>query len=344
MLQARYRGAGTVGVGTAEPAEPGPAEVRIDVAYTGICGTDLHIFHGDMDSRVQVPAVLGHEMSGRVARLGDGVNGWAVGDPVTVMPLDRCGTCPACRAGNTHVCQRLTFIGIDSPGAMQQSWVVPERTLVRIPPGLDLRSAALVEPTAVAVHDVRRAEVNPGDQVLVVGGGAVGVLIALVARRAGADVVVAELDASRRGFAADFGLRVIDPAGDDLPALVDKWTDGAGVRIAFEVSGAAAGVTTAVDSLAVRGRLCLVAIHPTPREVSLHRFFWRELTLVGARLYTRDDFETAAGLISSGAVPVRSLVSTVEPLARVADAFTALETGVGVLKVLIDSRVDRSLP
>lgn len=344
MLEARYRGVGAIGVGTAEPADPGPGEVRVEVAYTGICGTDLHIYRGHMDARVSVPAVLGHEMSGRVAGLGAGVRGWAVGEPVTVMPLDWCGACPACLAGNSHVCQRLTFIGIDAPGAMQQSWVVPERTLIRLPDGLELRSAALVEPTAVAVHDVRRAGVARGEQVLVVGGGPVGVLIALVARHSGADVMVAEVDPARRGFALDLGLRVVDPVADDLLGLVDEWTKGAGARVAFEVSGAAEGVTTAVDSLAVRGRLCLVAIHPAPREVNLHRFFWRELTLVGARLYSRADFLLAAELVRDATVPADRLITHVEPLASAERAFETLASGTGQMKVLVDCLVDRTAP
>ena len=333
MLQARYEGAGFVGIGSAEVPEPGIGEVRIDVAYTGICGTDLHVYRGHMDARVQAPSVLGHEMSGRVASVGAGVAGWAIGDPVTVMPIDWCGDCPACRSGHTHICQRLTFIGIDGPGSMQQSWVVPERTLVRLPDGLDLRSAALVEPTAVAVHDVQRAEVAAGEQVLVVGGGPVGVLIAIVAANAGADVLLVEVDPARRSFATDLGLRVAD---SDVPDLVNDWTRGAGARIAFEVSGAAEGVNTAVDSLGVRGRLCLVAIHPSPREVNLHRFFWRELSLVGARLYTRDDFVTATKLIHDGTVPADRLITHVEPLASAARAFDALADGTGQMKVLVD--------
>lgn len=104
--------------------------------------------------------------------------------------------------------------------------------------------------------------------------------------------------------------------------------------MSFEVSGAGAGLATAVDVLAVRGRLVLVAIHPAPREVNLHRFFWRELTLVGARLYDRDDFETAARLIGDGGIPAEALISRIEPLERTAEAFAALESG-GVMKVLV---------
>ena len=336
MFQAVYRSARTITVSEANPAEPGPGQVRIDVAYTGICGTDLHIYHGDMDSRVGAPAVIGHEMSGRIAALGPGAGGWAVGDPVTVMPLDWCGTCAACRAGNSHVCQNLTFIGIDAPGAMQQSWVVPARTLVALPAGLPLAQAAVVEPTAVAVHDVGRAAVAAGEKVLVVGGGPVGTLIALVARQVGAYVVIAELDAFRRDFAISLGLEAIDPAATDVSAFVDTWTRGAGVPVTFEVSGAAAGLGAAVECLGVRGRLCLVAIHPRPRGVNLHRFFWRELHLVGARLYDRSDFQCAVELVAAGTVRADKFVTTVEPLSRTAAAFEALESGSGQMKILID--------
>ncbi|RAG84141.1 Zn-dependent alcohol dehydrogenase [Streptacidiphilus pinicola] len=331
-----YAAARTLTVGPADTAPPGPGEVEIEPAYVGICGTDLHIFHGDMDARVKTPAVLGHEMSGRILRVGPGVEGWQPGEPVTVMPLRWDGTCPACRRGHQHVCQNLDFIGIDAPGAMQQRWVVPAGTLVPLPSGLPLDEAALVEPTAVAVHDVARAQVAAGERVVVVGGGPVGILIALVARSAGAEVRVVELSASRRRMAGELGLAAWDPAQDDIPALVSDWTEGAGADVAFEVSGAAAGVTTAVDVLAVRGRLCQVAIHPAPREVNLHRFFWREITLVGARLYDRGDFERAVALVAGGTVPAKALISSVVPLAEAATAFEALEAGGDVMKTLLD--------
>ncbi|TDT98216.1 2-desacetyl-2-hydroxyethyl bacteriochlorophyllide A dehydrogenase [Streptomyces sp. 846.5] len=331
-----YTAARTLAAGSSDTAPPGTGEVEIGPAYVGICGTDLHIFHGDMDARVKAPAVLGHEMSGRVLRVGPGVEGWQPGDPVTVMPLSWDGTCPACRRGHQHICQNLDFIGIDSPGAMQQRWVVPATTLVALPPGLPLDEAALVEPTAVAVHDVARAQVVSGEHVVVVGGGPVGVLIALVARAAGADVRVIELSASRRRVAGELGLTAWDPTVDDVTALVSEWTEDAGAEVAFEVSGAAAGVTTAVDVLAVRGRLCQVAIHPVPREVNLHRFFWREITLVGARLYDRSDFEKAVALVADGTIPAKALISAVVPLAEAADAFEALEAGGDVMKILLD--------
>ncbi|MGC5567868.1 zinc-dependent alcohol dehydrogenase [Streptomyces sp. FR-108] len=339
-LAVRYKAARTLETAVVEAASPGPGEVELAPAYVGICGTDLHIFHGDMDARVAAPAVLGHEMSGRVTRLGPGVTGWRPGDAVTVMPLRWDDTCPACLAGYQHVCQHLDFIGIDSPGAMQQRWTVPASTLIRLPQSLALDRAALVEPTAVAVHDVGRAGVARGERVVVVGGGPVGLLIALVARAAGAHVRVVELNAHRRQLAEELGITAWDPADDDVPALVGVWTGGAGAEVAFEVSGAAGGVDTAVDVLGVRGRLCQVAIHPRPREVNLHRFFWRELTLVGARLYDRSDFELAVALVADGTIPAERLISKVVPLTRAPSAFEALEGGGNVMKILVNCTDD----
>ena len=230
MLAACYEGDHRVSVRERERAAPGPGEVQLEVAYSGICGTDMHILHGEMDTRVSIPAILGHEMSGTVAALGDGVAGWASGDRVVVMPLDWCGSSAACRHGYSHICHRLNFLGIDSPGALQSFWNVPERVLVPVPAGLGTRQAALAEPTAVAVHDVRRAGLRPGERALVVGGGPIGVLIASVAVAAGAEVLVSETSPERRELVAGLGLRAADPVTEDLDAIVEAWTGGEGVE------------------------------------------------------------------------------------------------------------------
>ncbi|MFF9808389.1 zinc-binding dehydrogenase [Streptomyces coeruleorubidus] len=339
-LAVRYTAARTLDTAAVDAPAPGPGEVELAPAYVGICGTDLHIFHGDMDARVTAPAVIGHEMSGRIVRVGPGVKGWQPGDAVTVMPLRWDDTCPACRSGHQHICQHLDFIGIDSPGAMQQRWTVPASTLIRLPESVPLDRAALVEPTAVAVHDVGRAGVRNGEKVVVVGGGPVGVLIALVARAAGADVRVVEPSAHRRLLAEELGLTTWNPAGMNVSERVRQWTADAGADVAFEVSGAAGGMDTAVDVLGVRGRLCLVAIHSRYREVNLHRFFWRELTLVGARLYDRSDFEKAVELVADGTIPADRLISKVVPLAQAPAAFEALEGGGDVMKILVDCTDD----
>lgn len=337
MLAAVYDSVRTIKTQNVDIPEPGPGQVRIDVAFTGVCGTDLHIYHGHMDSRVKAPAVIGHEMSGTIAALGTGVTNWAIGDPITVMPLRWCGECPACLTGHSHICHRLEFIGIDSTGSMQSSWTVPAELLVALPATLDLAIAALVEPLAVAVHDVRRAGLGRNDTAVVIGGGPVGILIAQVATQAGADVLVFEVDPFRRRLAAELGLRAVDPLSVSPVDVVNTWTKGAGATSAFEVSGTAAGVETAVGVLGVRGRLIQVAIHPEPRSVDLHRFFWRELQLLGARLYNGSDFVRAVELVANAKIRVRPLISATVPLTEAHKAFDALEAG-GVMKILIDCR------
>jgi (R,R)-butanediol dehydrogenase/meso-butanediol dehydrogenase/diacetyl reductase len=331
-----YEGSRQFAVHESASAPPQAGEVQVEVAYTGLCGTDLHILHGAMDSRVSVPAVIGHEMSGFVSAVGDGVQGWGSGDLVTVMPLDWCGTCPACRAGHSHICQNLNFVGIDSPGSLQQRWNVRSDWLVRVPENLSARDAALAEPTAVAVHDVRRAGLRPGERTLVVGAGPIGVLVALAARAEGADVILVEPDAFRREVAESLSFTTLDPSAGAVPEYVEEWTAGAGAHLAFEVSGSQPGLDSALWALGVRGRLVVVGIHPVARELSLHRVFWRELSIIGARVYERTDFETALELLARGTIPADVLISRVLPLDAISDAFAAMESGGEVMKVLID--------
>jgi (R,R)-butanediol dehydrogenase/meso-butanediol dehydrogenase/diacetyl reductase len=335
VLTASYVGDHTITVAEATPVPPAAGQVQIKVAYTGLCGTDLHILHGNMDARVTTPLIFGHEMSGTIAALGDGVTGWSVGDAVTVMPLDWDGTCPACLAGNQHICQNLNFIGIDSPGSLQGYWNVPAGVLVALPASLRLDYAALVEPTAVAVHDVRRGNVVPGDKVVVIGGGPIGVLIASVAREFGGSVVVIELDPNRRAQIGALGFETLDPRETNQVDWVTEWTGGAGADIVFEVSGAAAAVLGATDLAKVRGTLVVVAIHPIPREINLQRLFWRELSILGARVYQRTDFEKAVELLDGGVIPAELLITKVVPLSETQDAFADLENGLA-MKILID--------
>jgi (R,R)-butanediol dehydrogenase / meso-butanediol dehydrogenase / diacetyl reductase len=338
MISAAYAGDRAFEVTETVAPPPGPGEVQIAVAYAGICGTDLHIYHGDMAGRVTPPAVIGHEMSGTVAAVGEGVEAWSVGDAVTVMPLEWDGTCPACRAGHQHICQHLVFVGIDSPGALQGRWNVRADLLVALPAGLSLQHAALVEPVAVAVHDVRRSGLAAGEKAVVFGGGPIGVLISVVARHAGAEVLLVEPDAGRRATVADLGLRTVDPTAlpeGGLVALVEEWTGGAGADVVFEVSGAGAAVLAATGVAKVRGTLVVVAIHPRPQPVDLQRVFWRELTVLGARVYQRTDFERAVELLAEGAVPADAVITEVMPLAEVGAAFAALESG-QAMKILLD--------
>ena len=335
QLAIDYHGSGAFKARAYEPVSPAPDEVQIAVAYTGICGTDLTIAHGGMDRRVKSPWPIGHEMSGTVAEIGTNVEGWSVGDKVTVMPLDWCGDCPACKAGLNHICHNLNFVGIDSPGSLQDRWNVRSRWLVRLPDDLDLRTAALVEPVAVAVHDVDRAQVAAGDKVAVIGGGPIGLLIAIIARDRVADVVLSEVAASRLDLAGAFGFRTVDPGVDDLAAVVDDWTGGAGADIAFEVSGSVPGVKAMTDVLRRRGLGVIVGIQPKAPPVDVFGVFWKELSLIGARVYQRADFEEAVRLVATGTIPADDLISDVVPLARTAEAVERLDSGEDVVKLLI---------
>jgi (R,R)-butanediol dehydrogenase/meso-butanediol dehydrogenase/diacetyl reductase len=274
-------------------------------------------------------------MSGVIIQAGAEVSGFAAGDRVTVRPLDPCHNCPACSAGHSHICQNLKFIGIDSPGALQGLWTVPAHTLHRLPDSLTMEQGALVEPIAVACHDVRMASVAPGEYVVVLGGGPIGLLVALVAKSKGARVVVSELNAFRLNLARELGLEAVNPLETDLVAKVTEETGTAGADVVFEVSGSAAGAETMTKLPRTRGRIVVVAIFAQPPKIDLFRFFWRELKLAGARVYEPQDFEEAIKLAASGTVPLDRIITGIRPLDALADAMHQLEGGGPVMKLLV---------
>ncbi len=336
MKAAFYDGPKTLRVAETTADDPGPGQVQLQVAYCGICGTDMHIFHGHMDHRVKMPQVIGHEASGVIVKVGEGVDGFQSGDHVTVMPLDPDGDTPACRLGYSHICEKLNFIGIDSSGAFQQFWNVPAFTLHKLPGDLSLKLAALIEPLAVACHDVRLAEVQPGEFVVVIGGGPIGMLVALVAQAAGARVVLSELDPFRLKLAEELGLKTVNPAAGDLVKYVFEQTEGAGADVVFEVSGAAAAAEMMTELPRVRGRMVVVAIYNKPVPVNLFKFFWRELRLIGCRVYESQDFDRAIEVAQSGSLPLDRLISGTYSLDNIAEAFARADGGGDVMKVLVE--------
>ncbi|MHB8902560.1 MAG: zinc-dependent alcohol dehydrogenase [Thermoguttaceae bacterium] len=334
MKTAIYRGERTFATGVCSPIKPGPGEVRLAVAYCGVCGTDVHIYHGAMDRRVAPPQIIGHEASAEVAELGEGVEGLAVGDRVAVRPL-RFGEPTPFDKGCSHVGKNLKFIGIDSPGAMQSSWTVPAYTLHKLPENVSLLSGALVEPVAVACHDVRLGEVADGESCVVIGGGPIGLLIGLVARERRARVIISEVNPARLRLAETLGFDTVDPSQQDLVKEVAGKTSDAMADVVFEVSGSAAGVEAMTELPNVRGRIVMVAIHPQPKPVNLFKFFWSEIRMIGARLYEPEDFEAAIELLGKQRLPIDSLITQVNPIEETQQVFETIDANPAGMKYVI---------
>ena len=291
--------------------------------------------HGNMDARVGFERVIGHEMSGIVESVGAGVSTVSPGQKVVVRPLDHCGDCPACAAGHQHICHKLKFLGLDTDGAMQELWTVPAHTLHILPDDIAMDHAALIEPIAVACHDVRLSGLTQGEDVVVIGGGPIGILVAMVARDAGGKVVLSEVNPNRLAIAEKLGFDTINPAEVDVSAEINHRTGEKGADVVFEVSGTQPGVDTMTAVAATRARIVMVAIHAQKPQIDLFQFFWRELQLIGARVYEPVDYEKAITMITSGGVDADTVITDVAPLSDIQAAFEALDRSPTALKSLI---------
>ena len=330
-----YEGSQTFSVQEKPVTPPGAGEVQIKVAFCGVCGTDVHIYHGMMDKRVNIPVTIGHEMSGVIEALGEGVSGYELGEKVVVRPLDNREEQPSDK-GFSHICKKLKFIGIDSPGAMQQYWNVPAFTLHKLPAETDLKLAALVEPLAVACHDVRMAELQPGEVAVVLGAGPIGMLVAMVAKHHGARVILSEVNPARLQFAQDLGFETVNPTEIDVVQYIDKETNGRLADVVFEVAGVQPTVDLMTEIAGIRGRIVMVAIHGQPKPVSLFQFFWKELKLIGARVYEKEDYDEAIQLITENELPFESMITKVEPLTNIQQVFENIDENPDGMKVLMD--------
>jgi (R,R)-butanediol dehydrogenase/meso-butanediol dehydrogenase/diacetyl reductase len=334
MRSSFYEGERRFRIGPAPMPTPAAGEALLRVRRVGICGTDLHIFQGHLDHRIPRGGVIGHETLAEVAEAPSGSD-FRTGERVVVEPLRTCGACRACRTAAAYLCYRLRVLGVEDPGGMQEYWAVPTDRLLRVPATLEDDAAAVIEPLAVATHDVRRAEVRTGDAVLILGGGPIGALIAMVARHRGARVVVTEVNPFRVEMLRKLGLEVLGP-GQDTARFVEEWTGGDGADVVFEVTGNPAAVRAMTGLVRVQGTISMVAIHGEPLPVDLYRFFARELTMHGSRLYSRDDWEEAIRLAATGAVTPAPLVTRRIPLESLQQGMEDTLHGGPVMKVLID--------
>ena len=325
MRASFYKKNRTFDTGTAPMPTPKEGEALLRVRRVGICGSDLHIYQGHLDHRVPMNNTIGHEVLADV--VSSPVAAFAEGDRVVVEPVLFCGTCRACRMGATYLCYHLKVLGVDAPGGMQEYWAVPVDRLLKVPASLPDDHAALIEPLAVATHDVTRAEVK--------GGGPIGCLIALVCRQRGARVKVVEINPFRVQMLQGLGLETIGP-GEDTLAIVDAWTQGDGADVAFEVTGDPAIPAIITKVIRVWGTVSIIAIHADLVPINLYPMFGRELKMHGSRLYTRAAWEQAIELVASGQIQVGPLVSRRIPLEDLQKGMDEAMAGGPVMKVLVD--------
>jgi 2-desacetyl-2-hydroxyethyl bacteriochlorophyllide A dehydrogenase len=317
-----------------DPA-PGPGQVAIDVAFCGICGSDLHMLPSPA---IAAGTVMGHEFSGTVAALGDGVEGWNLGDRVAVLPATACGDCPSCRAGQEHLCAEAMLRG-HGLGALQGAFaervVVHPGSLFRLPESVSDELGALVEPLAVGVHGVRRAGLDPTEPVCVLGAGPIGVMTALALRATGSErVVVVEPGDSRRERMSSLGFdaisldgvheAMIEALGGELPAGV------------FECAGHQSGLGLALELIRPAGVIVALGVLEEPVPVNQLLLILKEARILGAFAYQPEDFSQALALLEAGSIPTDGLITEVAPLDRAQEMVEELRRpGTEQLKVLL---------
>jgi (R,R)-butanediol dehydrogenase/meso-butanediol dehydrogenase/diacetyl reductase len=331
-----------------EPAAPRPGEAIVEVAYCGICGTDLHEY---ADGPVLIrtgphpltneapPLALGHEMSGRIAALGTEVAGLQVGDRVTVDPCWSCGTCYWCRRGEYHICRVGGAVGLASNGALAEYVRVPLAGVVALPDAVDDRHGALVEPLAVGVHAASRGGIRSGDTALISGFGPIGAAVLLAVVAAGATtVLVSEPLPGRRALALQLGATdVLDPTETDVRREAFLRTGRVGPDVVFECSGVPALLPAAVAAARRGGRVVLTGVAHGAAEVVTNDVVLYERSIVGSLGY-QHDLPRVVELLRTGRIDPSPLVTGVVPLEdAVAGAFDALLTDRGNhLKILVD--------
>ncbi len=297
---------------------PGPGEVLVRVAACGICGSDVHGYDGASGRRIP-PIVMGHEAAGQIAALGEGVNGFKIGDRVTFDSTVSCGHCAFCRRGEINLCDNRTVLGVSCgdysrAGAFAEYVTVPQHIVYLLPDGLSFPEAAMLEAVSVALHGVRLSEICGGETALVFGAGMIGLLCLQALRVAGcSQVYVSDVDVSRLKLAESYGAQAIHATGAELTSRILALTHGAGVDIAVEAVGVADTIRTAVDCVSKGGRITLVGNISPEVTLPLQKVVSRQLRLQGS-CASAGEYPKAIELLASGRIQVQSLISAVAPL------------------------------
>jgi (R,R)-butanediol dehydrogenase/meso-butanediol dehydrogenase/diacetyl reductase len=328
-----YRRRGQVEVEDRLLPEPGDEEVVVEVAYCGVCGSDLHLI---VEGWGTPGDVMGHEWTGTVVEAGP-ASGFEPGQQVLAAAGPTCGRCEACLAGRPSQCSDQEPMSGKFDGAFATHVVRAADRLLAVPEGMSLRDAALAEPLAVALHGLTRAEVPPGATVLVSGAGPIGALAAAVLVDRGHPVTVSEPAPARQALAERLGARVVHPA--ELPvfdmAQVDTPADPA-YHVVIETSGKRVAMETGLMQLRRGGRMVMLGTGMEQPRLDPNRMIVMELALAGSFVYDADGFEQALELIGSGRLPLDVLIDDAEyGLDGVADAAARLASGEHAGKVMI---------
>ncbi|RYD04762.1 hypothetical protein N752_12620 [Desulforamulus aquiferis] len=288
MKAAVYLGKEEIGLKEVERPSLNPDEVLIRIHSAGICGSDLGIYSGK-HPRAKAPLIMGHEFTGEVVEsLAADIE---VGDRVTVNPLISCGVCQPCQTGNAHVCRKLGLVGIDIDGGFAEYVKVDSSKILKLPKDLPLDIACLVEPLAVCVHAVRKSTFKVGDNVVVLGGGPIGLLTAIAARYAGASqVLLTEVNEGRCELAKSFGFTVIEAAQNPETEVL-KLTGDVGADVVFEAAGVPATAALTTKLVKISGQIVIVGVFKEPPKIDLQAVNFRELSIIGVRVYTPKDYQ-----------------------------------------------------
>ena len=329
-------GDGYVGLLEVPMPEVRANHVLIEVKATGVCGTDIHIYHGEYAANP--PVIMGHEVAGLVADVGEGVTNCQVGDRVTCETyFSVCNECDFCRAGLPNLCPQRKSIGSGVHGGFTQYVLVPAHNIHLLPANVDLIAGALSEPLTCCVHALERTHVEPGETVIVSGPGAIGLLMAQVVKAAGAKVVVVGTGADTarlvmaQTLGADLALNVEEGT---TPQIVADLTSGVGADVVFECAGVGASAQSCLKLVRRRGRYGQVGLFGKPITWDLDLVCYKELEVHGSFAHLPSAWRKALKLMASGQVQTRPLVSAILPITEWQAAFDAFERRDGLKIVL----------
>lgn len=273
-------------------------EVLVKVMATGICGSDVHIYHGTSPVATY-PRVIGHEVVGQVVEVGSMVSTLRIGDRVIMEPIEYCGECYACKQGRGNVCQDLKVKGVHVDGGFQEYICTSEEKLHVIPDEVSYKQAVMIEPYTIGCQANWRAGVLPGDIVLIYGAGPVGLIVLDTAKELGATCIISDINDQRLAFAKEFGADyTFNPLRDQVEEKVRELTGGMGANVVFDAVGIPAIFVNAIKIASVAGRVVSMAFTDEPTPISMLEITKKELNVVGTRHQTKKFKEVIEGFAS----------------------------------------------